>query len=66
MGCSCRTFREEPLCATRCFPNGALQNVAPNPYMRVPETPPLGIRAGFSFLAHDTRLRLPARSGAFL
>ena len=33
-----------------CFPNGALQQVAPDPYMRVPETPPFSHSGGV--LAH--------------
>ena len=62
MGCSCRTFREEPL-ARPCVSLTEPSNRRPkNPYMRVPETPPR-TRAGFSF-CDDARFRFRRSSAA--
>src|SRR5215467_3496951 len=58
MGSACRMFDKEPLARSRVSVSGALQLSPPNPYMRVPEIPPVlpHTRAGFR-LANDTLLR---------
>jgi hypothetical protein len=68
MGLSCRTCCEEPLGVPMCFPSGALQTLAPNPYMRVPETPPVAspqksLGRGSRFGEHRPR-RARARKAA--
>jgi hypothetical protein len=50
MSCLCRTYREEPIGAPASLRSGALVTI-PFGTPRVPETPPFGNPAGFSFLA---------------
>jgi hypothetical protein len=68
MGCSCGTFREEPL-ARPCLPKRSPHQQRLPHTKRVPETPPscmASARAGFSFWRIDMQAspRHPADSSA--